>query len=68
MATSVTGTENGVGNSARCKEFSARDENFILKSTHLFIYLFIYYFSIRLTELKHSARTKNLHIIRPVDV
>ena len=42
MATSETGTENGVGNSARCKEFSARDENFILKSTHLFIYLFIY--------------------------
>ena len=42
MATSETGTENGVGNSARCKECSARDENFILKSTHLFIYLFIY--------------------------
>ena len=42
MATSETGTENGVGNSAPCKEFSARDENFILKSTHLFIYLFIY--------------------------
>ena len=72
MATSETGTENGVGNSARCKEFSARDENFILKSTHLFIYLFIYLFihlfSTRLTELKLSARTKNLHIIRPVDV
>ena len=68
MATSETGTENGVGNSARCKEFSARDENFILKSTHLFIYLFIHLFSTRLTELKLSARTKNLHIIRPVDV
>ena len=68
MATSETGTENGIGNSARCKEFSARDENFILKSTHLFIYLFIYLFSTRLTQLKLSARTKNLHIIRPVYV
>ena len=68
MATSETGTENGIGNSARCKEFSARDENFILKSTHLSIYLFIYLFSTRLTQLKLSARTKDLHIIRPVDV
>ena len=68
MATSETGTENGVGNSAQCKEFSAWHENFILKSTHLFIYLFIYLFSTRLTQLKLSARTKNLHIIRPVYV
>ena len=42
MAASKTGTVNGVGNSARCQEFSARDENFILKSTHLFIDLLIY--------------------------
>ena len=45
MATAETATENGVGNSVRCKEFSARDEKFILKSTHAkpFIYfLFIY--------------------------
>ena len=74
MATAETATENGVGNSVRYKEFSARDEKFILKSTHakpfiyLFIYLFIYYFSTRLTELKLSTRTENLHIIRPVDV
>ena len=51
MATSETGTENGVGNSARCKEFSARDENFILKSTHLFIYLSIYLFIYLFTYL-----------------
>ena len=70
MATAETGTENNIGNSAQGKEFSARDEKFILKSNHvnLFIYLFIYYFSTRLTKLKLSARTKNLHIIRPVDV
>ena len=86
MAASETVTENNVGNSARCKEFSARDEKFILKSTHvksfiylfnhlfacffvcLFIYLFIYYYSTRLTKLKLSTWTKNLHIIRPVDV
>ena len=43
MVASETGTENNVGNSARCKEFSSRDEKFILKSTHVksFIYLFI---------------------------
>ena len=48
MATAETATENGVGNSVRCKEFSARDEKFILKSTNAkpFIYLFIYLFII----------------------
>ena len=59
MAASRTGTVNGVGN-------SARDEKFFFLNQ--LIYLFIYYFSARLTELKLSARTKNLHIIRPVDV
>ena len=68
MAASETGTENSVRNSARGKEFSVRDEKFIFKSIHVkpFIYLFIYlfiYFSARLTKLKLSVWTKNLHII-----
>ena len=59
-AASETGTENSVGILAPCKEFSARGEKRILKSTnvksiYLFIYLFIY-FSTRLTELKFLNR------------
>ena len=43
-AASQTGTENSVGILARGKEFLARGEKLILKSTHVksFIYLFIY--------------------------
>ena len=44
-AASQTGTENSVGILARGKEFLARGEKLILKSTHVksFIYLFIYF-------------------------
>ena len=66
-AASQTGTENSVGILVRGKEFLARGEKLILKSTHVksFIYLFI---STRITELKFPTRTENLHIIRPVDI
>ena len=44
-AASETGTENSVGILAPCKEFSARGEKRILKSTNVkSIYLFIYLF------------------------
>ena len=64
---SQIGTENSVGILAQGKEFLARCEKLLLKSTHVksFIYLF---FSPRLTELKFPTQAENLHIIRPVDV
>ena len=64
MAASQTGTENGVGILARGKEFLARGEKLILKSTHvksfiylliyLFIYLFIYFNTDNRVEISNA--------------
>ena len=54
-AASQTGTENSVGILARGKEFLARGEKLILKSTHVksFIYLFIYFNTDKRVEISN---------------